>query len=407
MIRPLLQMSGDEARGLLYGLLEADKIQLGKYPDMPSMRQLIADGKVKYDAYDPKEHWQTYKELCDNVEKNGVAYGDCEDLATAVAAEDQVRHGVQSLPYAYTPRQGLFHVVTAVPTGAMPAQGRGRGSEVVSGSRGFRGTIPFGFDDWPTAMGATSIPGYVLQDPSRMAGMGSGFGGDPGEGSSFTRYARQEESGMSRYGAYGKEGKGLGGALRQLGSMKELGAGVKEGLGLKQGWERQLGSQLPGRLGVQSPIEPSEDAAVNALRKGMASKQEAPSRGSGREDDEDFDDLEDDEDDEFGGLGDAVCDEMFGGNHGGAQRFSRDDFGAGELYSDLDKNVILEEESFAGTSSLRRTDLFGGLRRTDLFGGLRRTDLFGGGLFSEKAEDDDIDDLDDMDDEDDDLLDEE
>lgn len=395
MIRPLLQMSGDEARGLLYGLLEADKIQLGKYPDMPSMRKLIAEGKVRYDAHDPKEHWQTYKELCDQVEQNGVAYGDCEDLATAVAAEDQVRYGVQSLPYAYTPRQGLFHVVTAIPNGAMPRAGR---PEVVSGarrSRGTTGSIPFGYDGWPVAMGATSIQGYVLQDPSRAAGMGSEhFGAEP----SVPRYARREESVMSeRYGAYGKEGKGLGGLVRQVGSVKELGAGIKEGLGLKAGWERQLGAQLPGRLGVKSPIEPREEAAVSALRKGMDAEREAPSRkGSDHDEDEDLD-LED-EDEEFGDLGDAVVSEMFGfgHGHGGAQRFD-DEFGAGERYSDLDRSVIREEESFAGVSTLRRADLFGGLRRTDLFQG----------LFSKRAEEDDLDDIDDLDDEDDDLLDEE
>ncbi len=383
MIRPLLQMSGDEARGLLFGLVESDKIQLRKYPDLPSMRQLIADGKVKYDAYDPKEHWQTYKELCDNVTKNGVAYGDCEDLATAVAAEDQVRHGVNSQPYAYQPREGLFHVVTAVPTGSVP-RGRpaGRGPEVVSGSRSGRGSIPASFGGWPIAMGATEIPGYVLQDPSRAAGMGTGFSG----------YAPAEESGMSRYGAHGSDGKGLGGALRQLGSVKELGSGIKEGLGLKAGWERQLGAQIPGRLGVKSPIEPSEDAAVKSLRKGMDAEHEGASRKSNHEDDDA--DLEEDDED-FGGLGDAVCAEMFGRAHGGGQHF-RDEFGAGGQYSDLDRSVILEEEEFAGVSTLRRSDLFGGLRRTDLFGGFKVED----------ADDEDEDDLDDLDDEDDDLLDE-
>lgn len=468
-------MSGDEARGLLFGLLESDKIQLRKYPDMPSMRRMIADGRVRYDAHDPQEHWKTYKELSDEAQKNGIAYGDCEDLAVAVAAEDQVFHGVQSLPYAYTPKEGLFHVVTAVPGSAVG----GRQSSVGGVHRPTTddrrpGTIPFGFDGWPVAMGADSIPGYVLQDPSRAAGMGSSFGYAPEVGSNMSRYGastaavpvwfseprlqsvafelfdfisqvaadpdvksatkmfekgaseedvvaryprlagmtarlqsildrmirtileveppssqvrsfesymdhafgpgtvvfdyvgpenasfgsrsrlrrvslrigpfrRTKEMSMSRYGAEEPRRRGLRGALRQIGSFRELGAGVKKGLGLESGWERQLGEQLPGRLGVESPLKPKEEAAVKAIRKGMDSEArgEAPSHDEGEDEDMDLGDLGD-EDEEFGGLDDAVVAEMFGGGEGGAQHFDE------EYGEDDDLDLDLEDEGGGG-----------------------------------------------------------
>ena len=151
MISPHFELTGHEAKGLLYGLLEVNKQQLRENPGMPSIRDLIRQGKVVYEENDPGEHWQTYRELVEAVQKDGVAYGDCEDLAPAVAAEDQIRYGIESLPFAYAPREGLYHVVTAIPTSA-PATFGGRG--------------------WPKAMGAPSVSGYSFIDPSAAAGMG-------------------------------------------------------------------------------------------------------------------------------------------------------------------------------------------------------------------------------------------
>jgi hypothetical protein len=151
MISPHFELTGHEAKGLLYGLLEVNKQQLRENPGMPSIRELIRQGKVVYNESDPGEHWQTYRELVEAVNRDGVAYGDCEDLGPAVAAEDQVRYGIESLPYAYAPREGLYHVVTAIPTSA-PATFGGRG--------------------WPRAMGAPAVPGYTFIDPSAAAGMG-------------------------------------------------------------------------------------------------------------------------------------------------------------------------------------------------------------------------------------------
>jgi hypothetical protein len=47
-------------------------------------------------------------------------YGDCEDLAAWLAAEYQVRHGVNALPWPIPSRGGaLWHVVTRLPDGRL------------------------------------------------------------------------------------------------------------------------------------------------------------------------------------------------------------------------------------------------------------------------------------------------
>lgn len=164
MVSPLFQLTGQEAKGLLFGLLEVDKFQLAQHPEWPSIREAVRAGKVRYREYDPREHWQSYREIVEQLQANGEAFGDCEDLATAVAAEDQVRYGVDSLPYAYSPKEGLFHVVTAVPR---TASGRFGGNQV-----------------WPKALGASEVVGFDLHDISAAAGMGvnpsSGVRGRPG-----------------------------------------------------------------------------------------------------------------------------------------------------------------------------------------------------------------------------------
>ena len=151
MIDPTFKVSGTEAKGLLMGLLEMDINQLKEHPNYPSLRQLVKAGKVKYNVNDPEEHWKTYREIVEEYGKNGIAYADCEDLATAVAAEDIVRYGIASKPFAYSPRPGLFHVVTAVPEHSV--------REV------------FGSNSWPKALLAPPTPGYVLQDISAAGGM--------------------------------------------------------------------------------------------------------------------------------------------------------------------------------------------------------------------------------------------
>lgn len=307
MISPYFNLSGSDARGLLYGLMETDKIQLREHPNFPSMRQLIQDGRVRYRQADPQEHWQSYKELVEQTRDGGIAYGDCEDLATALAAEDQVRYGVNSVPYAYAPREGLFHVVTAVPSDQF-------------------GGIPR--HSWPGAKGAPPIPGYVLQDPSAAAGMGSGFGGLPGKEAPLSHsYGATSSSAPRR-----RRGAGLGGVLSALkqgliGEEKaveaafELGAGAREGLGVKKGWASSLGRDVGSRFSpVGGSPEDQEAAAVASIQKGAASEKASEEDDFSDEDmdagdeefgffgrmwfddDPDLDFSEDDLDDEFGAL---------------------------------------------------------------------------------------------------------
>jgi hypothetical protein len=298
MIHPYFDLSGSDARGLLYGLMEVDKIQLRENPSMPSMRQLVQDGRVKYRRADPEEHWQSYKELVDQVEANGVAYGDCEDLASAIAAEDQVRYGVLSLPYAYTPREGLFHVVTAVPKGQF-------------------GGIPQ--HHWPDAQYAPEIMGYVLQDPSVAAGMGS-FGGLPAKEvpamSSYGaagryRYGRAPEPprrrGLGRL--IGSFTKGLLGQTTATDVAHQLGRGAASGAGIEEGWAAQLGKSIPGQLGISAPqpsaapggapVSQGEADTIASLREGAAT--EAVEQGVSDQELEDEELLEM-EDEEFGRM---------------------------------------------------------------------------------------------------------
>lgn len=342
-IHPYFSMAGDEAKGLLFGLLESNKIQLRKYPGMPSIRQLVQEGRIRYERADPQEHWQTYKELVDQVEEYGVAKADCEDLATAIAAEDQVKYGVQSVPFAYSPKPGLFHVVTAVPREAF-------------------GRIPSG--RWPGALGAPPMAGYEFQDPSAAAGMGSSFGYAPSGGSMYggdgfsTR--RQGLGGVARSL---QEGLAGGGSIRD--TAREIGAGARSAIGLERGWARELGEQLPGALGLPTrKIRPSEDAAVSAMRKGAQAQED--------EDSEDLDLEEDDEDDEEFGLlaapvgsgpwwleatSDKVVDAMFGADD------DVDDDEYGVISSRLSREPSsLAHEDFGAVATLGR------MRRGDLFG---------------------------------------
>ena len=287
MISPYFNLSGSDARGLLYGLMETDKIQLRENPHLPSMRQLVQDGRVRYKRADPQEHWQSYKEIVEQTKFGGTGYADCEDLASAIAAEDQVRYGVKSIPYAYAPREGLFHVVTAVPAdqfGGIPRQ------------------------HWPDAKGAPPIAGYVLQDPSAAAGMGS-FGGLPGKevpvhnsyGALPAPPSRRRRRGPGLGGVLSALKKGLIGEEKAVQAAFDIGTGAREGIGVQKGWAAELGRTLGGRFGP-GPAAPSpadqEAAAVAALQKGAAAEEGALAAA---DEDEDIDlGLEDEE---FGFFG--------------------------------------------------------------------------------------------------------
>lgn len=254
MISPHFELTGEEAKGLLYGLLMVNKKQLRDNPSLPSMRQAIKDGRVRYRQLDPNEHWQSYREIMENVQRDGVAYADCEDLAPAVAAEDQHRYGVMSQPYAYRPRPGLFHVVTAVPT---------RDAERFGGI-------------WPPAMGTEAVHGYVLQDVSAAAGMptthvrGAAYGGI---GKPFSRLASSFSEGLlgGRFSAT-EVGQAAGSASSRA---------ARQALGLSEGnFAKGLSEVL--------------------LDRAMPRPQQGRSQSSPDADEEDFED--DLEDEDFGAF---------------------------------------------------------------------------------------------------------
>lgn len=429
-ISPHFEMSGDEARGLLYGLLESNKIQLRKYPEMPSVRKLIQDKKIIYKRADPDEHWQTYKELVDQVAFNGVAYGDCEDFATAIAAEDQVRYGVQSLPYAYSPRPGLFHVVTAVPTDQF-------------------GKIPSGH--WPAAQGVNPKAGYTFQDPSAAAGMGS-FGALPSSEDSM-QYGRRHNK--ARLAAK-QSGSGPGtrhrrrrGPFRALGEAiaafrkgaigdetlakvaYEAGTGARGATGLGSGWAEGLGSEIPGAIGIPSLGRPEEEKEEpRRARRGRGRSREEDDDDDVDDDDDDMDidddddmDIDIDEDEDFGfddAIEAGVSEEMGGligadafhvlGSPSGFTRantlfddeFDEDDdfdddddddeeedaFGAYDGYAEghtpMDR-ILASEEAYGHLrrpahmeppNHLNTPRASYGLERVDLFRGISRLDLF-------------------------------
>lgn len=263
MISPLFKLTGEEAKGLLYGLLEVDKAQYAAHPEYPSIREAIRSGQVVYREADPDEHWQSIREIFGQIARSGVAYADCEDLGPALAAEDQVRHRVGSLPYAYSPRRGLFHVVTAVPT---------------EHAARFGGTA-----FWPPALGAPPVQGYALQDPSAAAGMGVSHLGVRGKD-------------RGRYGALGGLAGRAAGAVAS--GTKPIFSEFLEGAGLGGGLLRGLGREAGKQVrGVFSSFlgADEEDGSGSGRKTGRSSSSAAP---------------EDDAEEAFAGLGDAVALEM-------------------------------------------------------------------------------------------------
>lgn len=288
-ISPYFKMTGSEARGLLYGLMESDKIQLRDNPSMPSMRQMVQTGKVVYKRADPEEHWQTYREMVENVQRDGVAYADCEDIACAIAAEDQVRYGVQSLPYAYNPSPSLFHVVVAVPDGQYGALPRG---------------------NWPRPQMAPDIMGYVLEDPSAAAGMAT-FGATRFGALAMGAPVQRRGSGPLR-----KAGRGIGSVIQSFKTGLESRVGP---VPTPASAARQLGELAGEEVSLLSEVIPglAEDAD-RAIEEDL-------------ENDDDLGDLEGlDEDESFGfeledwtgspdffqdELATRVSDELFGAAH--------------------------------------------------------------------------------------------
>lgn len=99
------------------GLLGVNLAQMQKAGQRrPRIVNLIRSGRLRYQRSDPSEHWQNYNELMGQLRRRGVSYGDCEDLASAAAAEMRTDRGSPWYDptaeiFVYRSAPGLSHVV--------------------------------------------------------------------------------------------------------------------------------------------------------------------------------------------------------------------------------------------------------------------------------------------------------
>jgi len=106
-LSPYFRLQTEEAARLLDGLVSVDVGQLeksgipkGRYPIIEG----IQAGAIRYERADPREHWQTWRQLL------AGRRGDCEDLTAAVVAELKY-NGVPARTYVYKSGPKLYHVV--------------------------------------------------------------------------------------------------------------------------------------------------------------------------------------------------------------------------------------------------------------------------------------------------------
>ena len=102
-VSPYFNLTPDEAANLLDGLVSVGLAQIsranvpkGQYPVIEG----IQAGRIRYRRRDPKEHWQSWREMTQPMFGGEIAYGDCEDLSAAVAAELGY-NGIPARTYVY------------------------------------------------------------------------------------------------------------------------------------------------------------------------------------------------------------------------------------------------------------------------------------------------------------------
>lgn len=112
-VSPYFSLTPDEAANLLDGLVSVGLAQLsrasvpkGQYPVIEG----IQAGRIRYRRRDPREHWQSWREVTQSMFGGEIAYGDCEDLSAAVAAELGY-NGIPARTYVYKSGPKLYHVV--------------------------------------------------------------------------------------------------------------------------------------------------------------------------------------------------------------------------------------------------------------------------------------------------------
>lgn len=85
-------------------------------PGRLTVRDAIARGLFRYNRADPDEHWKSYQEAIREIETNGYAELDCEDLAALVVAElQETGEDPAAFVYLYRAHGSLWHVIAGSP----------------------------------------------------------------------------------------------------------------------------------------------------------------------------------------------------------------------------------------------------------------------------------------------------
>ncbi len=123
-MRILLRLRPELAPGILAGLVQTNLLEIhaagaaGTFPvlegllagrrlraaGMTQAELVDAPGVVVYEKLDDDEDWKDWSRLVSE------GFGDCEDLASAIAAE-LLAARVQAVPVAYRPLPLIWHVV--------------------------------------------------------------------------------------------------------------------------------------------------------------------------------------------------------------------------------------------------------------------------------------------------------
>ena len=131
-MNPEFDINTQDAANLLPGVVHMNVKQIqrrfgGDRNAMPILRG-IQTGRVRYKRSDPRETWQSWDNLMAQLERGGIAEGDCEDLSSAVAAE-LANAGIRARTYVYKSGPRLYHVVVSTDRWGLLDPSRAAGME--------------------------------------------------------------------------------------------------------------------------------------------------------------------------------------------------------------------------------------------------------------------------------------
>lgn len=112
-ISPYFRLETQEAANLLDGLVSVDLGQIDRLLGRKGVYPIISGihrGTVRYKRADPNEHWKSWREMKAELDRTGMATGDCEDLSSSVSAE-LLFNGIPARTYVYQSGPKLYHVV--------------------------------------------------------------------------------------------------------------------------------------------------------------------------------------------------------------------------------------------------------------------------------------------------------